>query len=174
MGGAAGIVWQVRQAWLSEARGFCGRLGWWQVAQATPSLPAWFSWSKVTAPSFAGSVTLPLGRCAAGEAGAAGGPAAGFSACVAGGGPEVAAAGVEEAWGCVAGVVTGGFDGAAACGGVVVAGAAGDVAAAGAPGAGTTGMGDAGWAVTGGGSCSFPQAKAIGARRRTVASRRTT
>jgi hypothetical protein len=36
MGGTAGHVWQSRQAWLSEASGFCGRLGWWQVAQAVP------------------------------------------------------------------------------------------------------------------------------------------
>ncbi len=27
MGGTAGAVWQSRQAWLSEASGFCGRLG---------------------------------------------------------------------------------------------------------------------------------------------------
>jgi len=36
MGGTAGIVWQSRQAWLSEASGFCGRLAWWQVVQAAP------------------------------------------------------------------------------------------------------------------------------------------
>jgi hypothetical protein len=36
MGGTAGHVWQSRQAWLSEASGFCGRLGWWQVAHAVP------------------------------------------------------------------------------------------------------------------------------------------
>ena len=32
-------VWQSRQAWFSEASGFCGRLGWWQVVQAMRSLP---------------------------------------------------------------------------------------------------------------------------------------
>jgi len=36
MGGTTGIVWQSRQAWLSEASGFCGRLAWWQVVQAVP------------------------------------------------------------------------------------------------------------------------------------------
>ena len=159
MGSAAGIVWQSRQACFSEASGFCGRLGWWQVVQAIPRLPAWFSWSKVTAPSFAGSVILPLGRCAAGRAGAAGCVAAGFSACVVGGGAGVAAAGGGGACGCVACVVTSAFGAAVAggravaetaraavpagCGGVVVV-AAGDEATAGASVAATPGVGDAG------------------------------
>jgi hypothetical protein len=131
-GGAAGIVWQSRQAWFSEASGFCGRLGWWQDVQAMPRLPVWFSWSKVTAPSFAGSVILSLGRCAAGRAGAASCGAAGFSACVVGGGAEVAAAGgVGGACGCVACVVRGAF-GAAVAGGRAVAETAGaDVPAGG-------------------------------------------
>jgi len=130
-GGAAGIVWQSRQAWFSEASGFCGRLGWWQDVQAMPRLPVWFSWSKVTAPSFAGSVILSLGRCAAGRAGAASCGAAGFSACVVGGGAEVAVTGVGGACGCVACVVTGAF-GAAVAGGRAVAETAGaDVPAGG-------------------------------------------
>ena len=54
---------------LLRGQRLCGRLGWWQVVQAMFNLPACFSWSKVTAPSFAGSVTLPGGRCGAGAPG---------------------------------------------------------------------------------------------------------
>jgi hypothetical protein len=130
-GGAAGIVWQSRQAWFSEASGFCGRLGWWQDVQAMPRLPVWFSWSKVTAPSFAGSVILSLGRCGA----------AGFSACVVGGGAEVAAAGGGGACGCVACVVTGAF-GAAMAGGGAAAETAGAAVPAGAGGVVVVAAGD--------------------------------
>jgi len=183
MGGAAGIAWQSRQACCSETRGFCGRLGWWQVVQAMPRLPAWPSWSKVTAPSFAGSVTLPLGLCAAGRAEAAGGVAGGFSTCVSGG-AEGAAAGGGGACGAVACVVTGAF-GAVVTGGRAAAEAAGaDVPAgevvvvvatgdaAGASVAATPGVGDAGGVVTGGCSSFFPQAKATDTTKRIVASRR--
>jgi hypothetical protein len=119
MGGTAGIVWQSRQAWLAEASGFCGRFGWWQVVQAIRSLPAWLSWSKVTAPSFAGRVIVPLGRWAAGPAGAAGCGTAASSAGVVGGGAEVTAGG---ACGCAAGVV---IFGATMAGGRAVAGSTG-------------------------------------------------
>jgi hypothetical protein len=116
MGGAAGIVWQWRQAWCSEASGFCGRLGWWQVVQAMPRLPAWLSWSNVTAPSFPGSVILPFGRCTGGRAGTGGGVAAGFSACAVGGGAAVAAAAGGGVVGGVACVFTGALGAAGACG----------------------------------------------------------
>lgn len=121
-GGAAGIVWQSRQAWFSEASGFCGRLGWWQDVQAMPRLPVWFSWSKVTAPSFAGSVILSLGRCAAGRTGAASCGAAGFSACVVGGGAEVAVTGGGGV------VVVAAGDGATAAASVAAAPSVGDAA----------------------------------------------
>jgi hypothetical protein len=155
--------------------------------QAIFNLPACFSWSRVTAPSFAGSVTLPGGRCGAGSDWAAGGVAAGVSACAVGGGrTEVTAAG-GSACGGVAWPVTGAFVAAVAggpavaatagavsaagCGGVVVVAAEGEAAAA-ASVAATPGAGDAGRFTTGA-CCSLPQADAIGARRRTVASRRT-
>jgi hypothetical protein len=126
MGGVAGIVWQSRQACISEASGACGRLGWWQVVQAMLNLPACFSWSKVTAPSFAGRVTLPLGRCGAGPGGAAGAVGGGFSDWVAGCGSEVAAAGGGGAC-CSIGVASCAF-GAAVAGGRAVAETAGAAA----------------------------------------------
>ncbi len=138
MGAAAGTVWQPRQAWFSEVSGFCGRLGWWQTVQAMSRLPAWLSWSKVTAPSFAGSVILPWGRCAA-RAGVVG-----SSICVVGGGADVAA-GDGVASGCVVWVVTSAFGAAVEAGrGGVVVGAAGAEAVIGASVAIAPGMGDAG------------------------------
>ena len=110
--------------------------------QAIPSLPAWFSWSKVTAPSFAGSVILPLGRYSAGPAVAAGCVAAGFSACVVGGGAEVAAAGGGGACGSVACGLTGAAV-PAGCGRTVV-GATGGEATAARSRAATPGVGEAG------------------------------
>jgi hypothetical protein len=186
MGGVAGIVWQFRQAWFSEASGFCGRLGWWQVVHATPGLPACFTWSKVTAPSLAGSVILPLGSGAAGSAGVAGWVAAGLSACVVGGGAEIAAAGGGGgACGCAASVVTGAFGAVAGgravatagavvpagCGRGVVVGPGSEVTG-GASAAATPSVDDAGRVVTGACSPLPPQAKASGARKKTAATRR--
>jgi hypothetical protein len=62
IGAVAGVVWQSRQACCSHAFRFSGRLGWWQAAQLPSPLRACFSWSKVTTPSFAGSMILPFGR----------------------------------------------------------------------------------------------------------------
>ncbi len=133
---------------------------WWQVVQAMPRSPAWPSWSNVTAPSFPGSVILPVGLCSAGGSRDAGAATAGFSASAVGGGAAVVATGVGGAFGGVACVATGSPV------------TAGGEAGAGASVAPTPGVADAGRVVTGGSFSLFPQAKATVATRTTVASRR--
>jgi len=110
---------------------------------------------------------LPLGRCAAGRAGAADSGTAGLSACVVGGESEVATVGGGGGGGGAASVVMGRCGGAAAG-----RGAAAEATGAGVPVAAARGAGDAASLLTGGCSSLFPQAMATGASRRTVTARR--